>query len=65
MLNSENRDDVEIVVDLVNQSVCATPGRPQSRKFPLQRVTHALGVVTQWTEYELDDGSGNSLGQPR
>jgi len=52
------------VVDLVNQSVCATPGRPQSRKFPLQRVTHALGVVTQWTEYELDDGSGNSLGQP-
>ncbi len=55
MIDSQDGDDVVIVVDLVDHPVHPASCRVESGKFSLEAPADAVGVVDQGTQHELDD----------
>lgn len=60
-MDAEYLDSWGVAVDLVDDAVRAPSRRPESFEFPLERVTHAAGVVSEGADHELDHGCGDSL----
>ena len=63
MLDSKDGDGGRFVVDLVDDAICAASRRPQSCKFALQPVTDSTRVLTERSDHELHDRSGDTLGK--
>ena len=51
------------IIDLVDDSVRASPGGPEPDELSLQRVPDPPGVLGQRPDHELDDCAGDTLGQ--
>lgn len=62
MVDSQDGHDVLLVVKFVHHAICTAPSRPHAGEFALQRVADATGVLAQWPDDELHDGSGDSFG---
>jgi hypothetical protein len=61
MVDPEHPDRAGGDVDLVDDAVGPTPGRPQAFELPVERVPYPGGILGQGTEQELDDGDGGLL----
>jgi hypothetical protein len=62
MVDPKHDDGGRLVIDLVDDSIRPTSGRPQAGKFASQRVTNSARVLTQRADHELDDRCSDSFG---
>lgn len=63
MLDSKHGDGGRFVVDLVDDAICAASRGPQSCEFALQRVADSARVLTERSDHELHDRSGDTVGK--
>jgi hypothetical protein len=55
VIDSQDDDDVLIVIDLINYAVRPSSRRVEPGEFALQTPADAVGVVDEGAEHELDD----------
>ena len=59
MFHSKDVDEPTLVFDLVDDSVGAAPGRPESGEFTLEWMTDLTWVLAERSEQELDHSGGD------
>lgn len=64
MVDAVNDHEVVGLVDLVDDAVRASAGRSQSCQLALERTAHAVGVLQERPEHELDDRGRRPLRKP-
>lgn len=61
VLDAKHGDHGLVVVNLVDHAIGATPCRPETGEFSLQRMAEASRVLAQWAEHELDHRCRDTL----
>lgn len=64
MSDVDDGHDQAVVVDLVEHSVLASPGRPQAGQFPSQRLADALGMAKQIAVRNRSTAVATASGSP-
>lgn len=54
MLHTVNEHEMGVVIDLVDDSVVAAAGRPQPGELADERLTDAVGIVSECAEHQRD-----------